>query len=104
MSMFPNSNIKPVELEYGTDEKAMFHFFNAVYAWMAVGLAVTATVAYFVSQSPAIMHAMFVNKFMFVVLLLGLYGLAMAVQVAAARISWGAAVALFMLYAALIGA
>jgi FtsH-binding integral membrane protein len=104
MSMFPNSNVKPIELEFGTNEKAMFHFFNAVYAWMAVGLAVTATVAYFVSQSPTIMRAMFVNKFMFVVLLLGLYGLAMAVQVAAARISWGAAVALFMLYAALIGA
>jgi FtsH-binding integral membrane protein len=104
MSMFPNSESRPVELDYGTGEKAVFHFFNAVYAWMAVGLAVTATVAYFVSQSPTLMSLMFANKFMLVVLLLGLYGLAMAVQVAAARISWGAAVALFLLYAALIGA
>ena len=103
MSMFPNSNVKPVELEYGVGEKAVFHFFNAVYAWMAVGLAVTAAVAYFVSTQPALMQLMFMNKFAFVALLLGAWGVAYCVQIAAARISWGAAVALFLLYAALIG-
>ena len=31
---------------------AMVRFFNAVYAWMSVGLGVTAVVAWFVARSP----------------------------------------------------
>jgi hypothetical protein len=34
MSMFPNSQTRPIELEYGADNRAVFNFFNAVYAWM----------------------------------------------------------------------
>src|SRR4029079_12887851 len=55
MSMHPNSSSgpRPWELEYARDDKGIVKFFNVVYAWMAVGLAVTAAVAYFVSQSQA---------------------------------------------------
>jgi len=104
MSMYPNSQTRRVELEYGAEDRAVFNFFNTVYAWMAAGLGVTATVAYLVSQSPALMKVLFVNKFMLVALLLGAWGIAYAVQAAAARISAAAATALFMLYAAVIGA
>ena len=38
MSNFPQSGSRRVELEYGTTDRTMFNFFNAVYAWMAVGL------------------------------------------------------------------
>ena len=38
MSQFPYA--KKVELDYATDEKVVFNFFNTVYAWMAVGIAV----------------------------------------------------------------
>jgi len=52
MSMWnPQMTSRPQPLEYGSDtrEGALIHFFNAVYAWMAVGLAVTASVAWLVA-------------------------------------------------------
>jgi uncharacterized protein len=104
MTMYPDSNARKYELEYGTDSKAVFNFFNAVYAWMAVGLAVTAGVAWGVSQSPALLSVLFVNKFMVVALLLGAWGIAWGVQKAAETINAVAATLMFVLYAAVIGA
>ena len=49
MSQFPYARNKVID--YGTDEKVQFNFFNAVYAWMAVGLAVTAVVAWWGSTN-----------------------------------------------------
>jgi hypothetical protein len=103
MSMFPNSESRPIELDYGTGEKAVFHFFNAVYAWMAVGLAVTASVAFCVSRSPALLSLMFANKFVIVAFALGAWAIAVGVQTAATRISVAAATALFLLYSVVIG-
>ena len=37
MSQFPQTQRRSWELEYGTDDRTVFNFFNAVYAWMAVG-------------------------------------------------------------------
>jgi FtsH-binding integral membrane protein len=102
--MYPDSQAQRYELDYSKDGGAVFNFFNAVYAWMAVGLAVTAAVAYFVSQSPAILRFMYVNKFVFVALLLGSWAISWGVQKAAASISAVAATILFMVYAAVIGA
>jgi FtsH-binding integral membrane protein len=104
MSMYPDSQAQRYELEYGTDNKAVFNFFNAVYAWMAVGLAVTAGVAWGVSQSPKLLSILFMSKFMVVALLLGAWAIAWGVQKAAQSISAVAATLLFMLYAAVIGA
>jgi FtsH-binding integral membrane protein len=107
MSMYPSDSgvgSRRLELEYGTDERTVFNFFNTVYAWMAVGLAVTATVAFLVSQSPPVMRVLYAGKFMIVALLLGAWAIAWAVQSAAMRISAAAATALFLLYAAVIGA
>ncbi|HEY7089476.1 MAG TPA: Bax inhibitor-1/YccA family protein [Tepidisphaeraceae bacterium] len=106
MTMYPDSssNARRLELEYGTDDKVVFNFFNAVYAWMAVGLGVTAAVAFGVSQSPALLKFLYANKFLYVAMLLGAWGIAMAVQSVAARISATAATAMFVLYAAVIGA
>jgi len=43
MSMYPDSGArKPWELDYANNDKTMSKFFNVVYAWMAVGLALTA--------------------------------------------------------------
>ncbi len=105
MTMYPDqTRTRPFELEYGTDNKAIFNFFNAVYAWMAVGLAVTAGVAWYVAQSPAMLKILYSGRGMTVVLLLGAVLIAWGVQSAAARISAGVATALFLVYAALIGA
>lgn len=106
MSMFPGSGAqrKPWELEYGAYDRPMARFFNVVYAWMAVGLAVTAAVAWFASQSEA-MRAIFVYRGagLSVVFALGMFAIAMAVQASALRINANVATALFLLYAALMG-
>jgi hypothetical protein len=102
MSQFPQT--RKYELDYGTDSSVMPSFFNAVYAWMAVGLAVTGCVAYFVSQSPQIMSMFMGGQGFTVFIALALFGIAMLVQTAALRISAGAGIALFLLYATLLGA
>ena len=105
MTMYPQSDARRHELEYSSvGDRSVFNFFNAVYAWMAVGLGVTATVAWWVSQSESMLRLVHGNgKGMTVALLLGAFAIAWFVQSAAAKISAGVATALFLLYAALIG-
>ena len=102
MSMHPQT--RAYELEYRTDDKVVFNFFNTVYAWMAVGLGVTATVAYLVSQSDAALRIIYGGKGALVVGGLAAFAIAWAVQSMAMRISPIAATALFLVYSALIGA
>jgi FtsH-binding integral membrane protein len=107
MTMFPDQSrtTRPLELSYGTDNKAVFNFFNAVYAWMAVGLALTAAVAWYVSQNQTMLRAIYGNgRGMIVGLLLGAFALSWYVQSQAARLRTGVATALFLVYATLIGA
>ena len=107
MSMFPGSGAqrKPWELEYGSYDRPMARFFNTVYAWMAVGLAVTAAVAYFVSQSQVGLQMVYGGgRAMWVVLLLGMFAISWGVQSAAMRINANVATGLFLLYSAMMGA
>jgi hypothetical protein len=107
MSMYPGSGAqrKPWELEYGAYDRPMARFFNTVYAWMAVGLAVTAAVAWFVSQSPAALHMVYGGgPAVMVVMLLAMFAIAWSVQTAAMRINANVATGLFLLYSALMGA
>jgi FtsH-binding integral membrane protein len=106
MSMYPQPGTrKPFELDYATSDKTMSKFFNVVYAWMAVGLAVTAAVAYFVSQSDVGLRMVYGGgRGMAVIIALGMFGIAMGVQSAALRINANVATGLFLLYSALMGA
>lgn len=99
----PQAGNQPFELEYSTDEKAVFNFFNAVYAWMCVGLAVTGTVAYLVSQHIQMVVALN-SKGVIVAAVLGLWAMASFIRTAAHNISVGFATALFLAYSAAIGA
>src|SRR5262245_27927474 len=105
MSMYPQSGAgrKPWELEYGTTDRTLFNFFNAVYAWMAVGLAVTAAVAWGVAQSPAMLRAIYGGPFIMVAAAIGMFVVALAAQHVALRVGAAAGTALFLLYAALMG-
>lgn len=104
MSMLPSEQLrKPIELEYGTTDQTTFNFFNQVYAWMAVGLAVTAAVGMLVSRSPVAMQFMFANKFIYIAAILGSVAIAWGVGSLAMRVSAVAGLAMFMVYAALIG-
>jgi hypothetical protein len=83
----------------------MARFFNTVYAWMAVGLAVTAAVAWFVSQSQVGLQMVYGGgKGMLVAILLGMFAISWGVQSAAMRINANVATGLFLLYSALMGA
>ena len=106
MSMYPQPGTrKPFELGYANSDKTMSKFFNVVYAWMAVGLAVTAAVAYFVSQSDVGLRMVYGGgRGMAVIIALGMFGIAMGVQSAALRINANVATGLFLLYSALMGA
>jgi hypothetical protein len=103
MSMYPQGDVARQRLGYATDDRAVFNFFNTVYAWMCAGLALTAVVAWLVSSSPAMMQMLYGSRVMVVVFALGAFAIAWAVQSVAARISASAATALFLLYAAVIG-
>src|SRR4051812_5209678 len=104
MALNSNTPPRPWELSYGTDEKVVFNFFNAVYAWMCVGLAVTAAVAFVFSQSPTLLHTIYGSRLGYTVFGLAAFAIPMTVQSVAMRISAAPATGLFLLYAAVIGA
>ena len=101
MSMWgPNTTGRPVPLDYsaGTRDSAVIHFFNAVYAWMAVGLAVTASVAWLVFSH----HLAFSKGAIAGIFILQLV-LVVAISAAVRRISATLATGMFVIYAALNG-
>jgi FtsH-binding integral membrane protein len=81
---------------------AITSFFNAVYAWMSAGLALTAVVAWWVSTQPELM-ARVIHGPLFFICIIAELALVFTVAAAVQRISAGVATALFMLYAALNG-
>jgi len=105
MSMYPNNDVtrRPIGLGYATDEKVVFNFFNTVYAWMCVGLAVTAAVAWMVSQNAPMVRA-FSSSGLGLIFLLGSVAMVWAIQSAAQRVQPTLATVLFLLYSAVIGA
>lgn len=103
MTMYSNRS-QPYELDYGTDSGVIVRFFNTVYAWMAVGLAVTAVVGYLVSNSPAAMSLVYANRGVYFVIGLGALAIAWFVQSQAGKLTAGVSTALFMVYASIIGA
>jgi FtsH-binding integral membrane protein len=104
MSMYPQSNVRrPMDLEYARDNRAVVNFFNTVYAWMAVGLALTAAVAWFASQSLTVLQALHGNRGIYLVFVLGTVGISWYAQAQAGRISANVATALFLIYAVCIG-
>jgi FtsH-binding integral membrane protein len=105
MTMYPDSGTqrRPFELEYGTTERSTFNFFNAVYAWMAVGLAVTAATAWFTANTPALVKATYSGPFVMLAAVIGLSVIAYATQSIALRISAAAGTGMFLLYSGLMG-
>jgi FtsH-binding integral membrane protein len=96
---------RPYEMDYESrvGTSTISTFFNAVYAWMASGLALTALVAWWTSQQGWLMERLFTSPGLLIVLFLAEIGLVIAISAAVNRISAGVATALFLLYAALNG-
>jgi FtsH-binding integral membrane protein len=79
-------------------------FIAKVYRWMALGLALTAGVAWAVASSQAALELIVLNRWIFYGLMIAEFGLVIALSAAVNRLSAPAAGALFLLYSALNGA
>ena len=77
MSRYPTPYSQRQPLDYATSDGVVARFMNNVYAWMAAGLALTAVVAWVVSQNTQALHTIF-NRGTFMVLFLVEIGLVMA--------------------------
>ena len=106
MSMYPNpyGSVRPGPLDYESSANSvtLARFFNAVYGWMAAGLALTGVVAWWVFA-----HWAIVGQYLTGPMVIGLFiaqiVLVMVVGSAVNRIGPAAATAMFLLYAGLNG-
>ena len=78
-------------------------FMRGVYQWMAMGLGLTALVAYFVASSPTLIQAIFGNPLLFWGLIIGEVMLVVAISGGITRLSAGTATTLFLVYSGLNG-
>lgn len=78
-------------------------FMNLVYGWMSVGLLLTAFVAWYTAQSPAMRDFVFSGNLAFYGLIAAQLGLVIAISAFINRLSSGVATTLFMLYSVLTG-
>ena len=86
-----------------TDAKVgVNEYVRSVYNWMAAGLGITGTVAYFVANSPAMIQTIFGSGLLWVLIIAQL-GLVVAISGFISRISSGVATGLFLLYSTLTG-
>src|SRR6185437_8299428 len=78
-------------------------FLGRVYAWMFLGLLVTATTAFVVASSTALIEALIVNRLVLWMLLLGQLGLVIYLSARVSKLSPATAGALFIVYSATVG-
>ena len=78
-------------------------FLWKVYAWMAIGLGLTAIVAYLVASSPDLLRVLVLNRIVFFGLIIAELGLVFFISARADRLTPQAAAGLFALYSGLNG-
>jgi len=79
-------------------------FIRSVYNWMAIGLALTGFVAFYVSSTPALLNLIFRNQVLFFGLIIAELALVFIISARVHRMQASTATALFVLYSALNGA
>ena len=103
MSRYPNPYARPTAVDYSGSSSVIVTFMNTVYAWMCVGLALTAVIAWWGSTQPVLMQSLFQGAFG-IIFLLGLIALPWIIRGAIHKMSSTMATGLFLLYAAMLGA
>jgi FtsH-binding integral membrane protein len=78
-------------------------FLTAVYAWMCLGLGITAATAWYVSGSPTLLRAIVQNRGVLMVLLIAQLGVVFVLSARVQKMAATTAAALFVAYAALTG-
>jgi uncharacterized protein len=79
-------------------------FIRSVYNWMAIGLALTGAVAFYVSNSETLLKLIFGNQLIFFGLIIGELILVFTISARVHKMQASTATSLFVLYAALNGA
>jgi hypothetical protein len=87
----------------GSGVRATSGFLQAVFSWMAIGLALTGVVAWFTAGNRALLDLIFGNRLLFYGLILGELGMVVALSAAIRRLSYAAAGAMFLVYSGLNG-
>ncbi len=96
--------MQTVSIQSSRETTAVNEFIYSVYNWMAVGLALTGFVAYFVANSETMMSLIFGNKLVFYGLIFGELGLVFTLAARIEKLQRSTAVAMYILYAVLNGA
>ncbi|MGA3066065.1 MAG: Bax inhibitor-1/YccA family protein [Tepidisphaeraceae bacterium] len=96
------SGVNPLDYAYADGSPAVAAFFNAVYLWMTVGLALTGSIAWWVSTKPAILASVFKGPTL-IILFIAEILLVGVISAAVQRISASVATLLFLVYSALNG-
>lgn len=97
-----SSNYRTYEEEYATI-KGMNAFISKVFGWMFIGLLLTAGVAYSVANNVELVFTIASNRFLFFALVIGELILVSVISARITKLSFGAAMGLFLVYAALNG-
>lgn len=79
-------------------------FIRSTYNWMALGLALTGFVAYFIANSPQLLQIIFGNQLIFFGLIIGELALVFTISARINKMQASTATGLFLFYAALNGA
>ena len=79
-------------------------FIRSVYNWMAIGLALTGFVAYYVANTPALVEVIFGNRILFFGLIIGELALVFMISARIQKMQASTATALFVVYSILNGA
>ena len=79
-------------------------FIRSVYNWMAIGLALTGFVAYYVAHTPALVEVIFGNRLLFFGLIIGELALVFMISARIQKMQASTATALFVVYSILNGA
>jgi hypothetical protein len=119
VSIFPNNNnnrggsASPIQSPFGGNDYAvgaapglavnMNAVMRLVYVWMGLGLLVTTITALFISNTPALVEAIFANSGLLIGIVIAQFGLVIALSWAINKISPSVAGIMFLVYSATMG-
>lgn len=92
-----------IEREYLSGQMSVPNLMYRVYAWMGIGLSITAVAAYAVAATPSLLQMLATNGLLLLALLFVQFGLVVVLSMFLTRLSFTTAVALFLLYSLLTG-
>jgi FtsH-binding integral membrane protein len=96
--------MQPVPMQQTQTQALVNSFVRSVYNWMAVGLALTGVVAFYVANSPTMQRIIFGNPLVFWGLIIGELVMVFTLSARVNKMQASTATGLFVFYAALNGA